>query len=42
VTTGNSLALILPLFSGTATMAALVILAESPRAEWESLIYEGH
>jgi hypothetical protein len=29
-------------FSGTATMVALLILAESPRAVWESLIYEGH
>ena len=29
-------------FSGAATMAALLILAESPRAVWESLIYEGH
>jgi hypothetical protein len=28
--------------SCSATMAALLIPAESPSAEWESLIYEGH
>jgi ribose transport system ATP-binding protein len=35
-------AIVRELNSYTATMAALLILAESPRAVWESLIYEGH
>jgi hypothetical protein len=29
-------------FSCTTAMAALLILAESPTAEWESLIYGDH